>query len=274
MKGFDEMNKKIGFIGFGKMAQAISKGILKSESILPENIMASAKTEVTYQKINTEYKIQSSRDNREVAAFADILILAVKPDLHSGIISEIKDEIRESAIIVTIAAGISLDDLTTFFEKKIKAVRTMPNTPSFIGEGMTVLCPNEWVSHDDLKSIQTLFECVGETEVLEEKLMDAVPAISGSSPAYVYMMIEAMADGGVRLGIPRDKAYRLASQAVLGAAKMVLESGTHPGELKDNVCTPGGATIVAVASLEKNQFRGAILDAMDSCFQKTKALGN
>ncbi|NHM31850.1 pyrroline-5-carboxylate reductase [Neobacillus terrae] len=268
------MNKKIGFIGFGKMAQAISKGILKSESILPENIMASAKTEETLQKMNRDYTILSSRDNREVAAFSDLLILAVKPDLHPAIIREIKDEVKENTIIVTIAAGISLNDLKSLFERNIKAVRTMPNTPSFIGEGMTVLCPNEWVSDEDLKSVQALFECVGETEVLEEKLMDAVPAISGSSPAYVYMMIEAMADGGVRLGIPRDKAYRLASQAVLGAAKMVLESSTHPGELKDNVCTPGGATIEAVASLEKNHFRGTVLDAMDSCFQKTKALGN
>jgi pyrroline-5-carboxylate reductase len=149
----------------------------------------------------------------------------------------------------------------------------MPNTPSLVNAGMSVLCGNKYIREEEFILVEQLFQNFGQTERLEEKLMDAVPAISGSSPAYVYMFIEAMADGGVRQGIPRDKAYRLAAQAVLGAAKMVLETGVHPGELKDQVCTPGGATIEAVATLEKEQFRGAILAAMESCTIKVKTLG-
>lgn len=208
----------------------------------------------------------------DVAQFADILILAVKPDLHANIIKEIKSSVHEDTIIITIAAGITLADVEIYFGRKIKAIRTMPNTPSLVGEGMTVICPNERINEMELKVVEDLFQSFGKTERLEEKLMDAVPAISGSSPAYIYMAIEALADGGVKQGIPRQKAYRLAAQAVLGAAKMVLETGKHPGELKDNVSTPGGATIEAVASLEKSQFRGALLTAMEKCTQKVRTL--
>jgi pyrroline-5-carboxylate reductase len=264
--------KKIGFIGAGKMAQAMIEGILKSEKVYPEFIMASAATEKTLDKIKQKFRIAVTHRNEDVAQFADILILAVKPDLHSTIIKEIKNEVKDSAIIVTIAAGITLDDIEMFFGRKVKALRTMPNTPSLVSEGMCVICPNELMSGEEIEVVEELFQSFGKTELLEEKLMDAVPAISGSSPAYIYMVIEALADGGVREGIPRQKAYRLAAQAVLGAAKMVIETGMHPGELKDNVCTPGGATIEAVASLEKSHLRGAILHAMASCTEKVKNL--
>ncbi|HJV31946.1 MAG TPA: pyrroline-5-carboxylate reductase, partial [Bacillales bacterium] len=259
-------------IGAGKMAQAMVEGILNSEKISPGHIMASAATEKTLEKLTQKYEILVTNNNPDVARFADILILAVKPDLHANIIREIKNSVNEETIIVTIAAGITLADMEIFFERKIKAIRTMPNTPSLVGEGMTVICPNERINETELKIVEDLFQSFGKTERLEEKLMDAVPAISGSSPAYIYMVIEALADGGVKQGIPRQKAYRLAAQAVLGAAKMVLETGKHPGELKDNVCTPGGATIEAVASLEKSHFRGAILSAMESCTEKIKTL--
>jgi pyrroline-5-carboxylate reductase len=264
--------KNIGFIGAGKMAQAMIEGILNSEKISPDHIMASAATEKTLEKLTQKYEILVTNNNLDVARFADILILAVKPDLHANIIREIKNSVNEETIIVTIAAGITLADMEIFFERKIKAIRTMPNTPSIVGEGMTVICPNDWINETELKVVEDLFQSFGKTERLEEKLMDAVPAISGSSPAYIYMVIEALADGGVKQGIPRQKAYRLAAQAVLGAAKMVIETGKHPGELKDNVCTPGGATIDAVASLEKSQFRGALLTAMEKCTQKVRTL--
>lgn len=266
------MNKRIGFIGAGKMAQAMIEGILKSKMISKENIIASAKTEGTIEKIKTRYQILTTNHNQEVARFADILFLAVKPEQHVMVIDEIKNEINRESTIITIAAGVTLADIEKEFGFNIKVVRTMPNTPSLVGEGMSAICSNENLSEEELLEIERLFHTFGKTERLDEKLMDAIPAISGSSPAYVYMLIEAMADGGVKQGIPRDKAYRLAAQAVLGAAKMVLETGTHPGELKDNVCTPGGATIVAVAELEKKQFRGSILAAMDSCTEKVKSL--
>jgi pyrroline-5-carboxylate reductase len=266
------LNKKIGFIGAGKMAQAMLEGILKSKMIPKENIIASAKTEGTLEKIESNYQIRTTQNNQDVARFADILILAVKPDQHSNVIQEIKNDVHSDSIIITIAAGITLDDIEREFGVNVKAVRTMPNTPSFVGEGMTAICSNERLNEEEVLEVELLFHTFGKTERLDERLMDAVPAISGSSPAYVYMMIEAMADGGVKQGIPRDKAYRLAAQAVLGAAKMVLETDRHPGELKDNVCTPGGATIEAVAELEKRQFRGSVLAAMESCTRKVKSL--
>jgi pyrroline-5-carboxylate reductase len=266
------LNKKIGFIGAGKMAQAMLEGILKSKMIPKENIIASAKTEGTLEKIESNYQIRTTQNNQDVARFADILILAVKPDQHSNVIQEIKNDVHSDSIIITIAAGITLDDIEREFGINVKAVRTMPNTPSFVGEGMTAICSNERLNEEEVLEVELLFHTFGKTERLDERLMDAVPAISGSSPAYVYMMIEAMADGGVKQGIPRDKAYRLAAQAVLGAAKMVLETDRHPGELKDNVCTPGGATIEAVAELEKRQFRGSVLAAMESCTRKVKSL--
>jgi pyrroline-5-carboxylate reductase len=267
------VEKKIGFIGAGKMAQAMIEGILKTNLIKTENMMASAISDTTIDRIQTTYRIGVSNDNKKVARFSDILFLAVKPDLHSKIIEEIKNELRKDVIIVTIAAGVTLADIERDFGYKIKSVRTMPNTPSLVGEGMSAICPNESMSEKEILEVEKLFGTFSKTERMDEKLMDAIPAISGSSPAYVYMFIEALADGGVLQGIPRDKAYRLAAQAVLGAAKMVLDTGSHPGVLKDNVCTPGGATIEAVSTLEKNQFRGAILAAMESCTKKVKSLG-
>lgn len=262
----------IGFIGSGKMAQAMIAGILKTGKFNRENIIASAATETTMRTIKETYGISVTLDNREVAQLADILILAVKPDLHSKIINDIKQSVKKDVIVITIAAGITLIDLETFFSREIKAVRTMPNTPALVGEGMSALCANHLVGDKEKELVEELFRTFGEIEWIEEKLMDAIPAISGSSPAYVYMFIEALADGGVRQGIPRDKAYRLAAQAVLGAAKMVLETGSHPGELKDNVCTPGGATIEAVVSLEEHQFRGSVMAAMESCTRKVKSM--
>ncbi|QOR67253.1 pyrroline-5-carboxylate reductase [Cytobacillus suaedae] len=266
------MTKTIGFIGCGKMAQAMIEGMIASGLVKPDQILASAKTKSTLQHASNEFGIQMTTDNVEVARKANFLFLAVKPNLYGEIIEEIKQEVQTNTIVITIAAGISLDYMKEAFGRDIKVVRSMPNTPSLVGEGMSALCKNNNVTDEDIAEVISLFESFGKAEVMEEKLMDAIPAVSGSSPAYVYLFIEALADGAVLQGIPRDKAYRLASQAVLGAAKMVLETGQHPAELKDAVCTPGGATIEAIATLEKNKFRGTILSAMESCTNKSKAL--
>ncbi|HYK73291.1 MAG TPA: pyrroline-5-carboxylate reductase [Pseudoneobacillus sp.] len=268
------MNQKVGFIGCGKMAQAMIEGMIRSKVMQPEEIMASAKTDETLQSVKEKNKILVSSHNIEVAKHADILILAIKPNIHDEILKEIAVAMDEQKVIITIAAGISLEYIESFFQTKVKVVRAMPNTPSLVGEGMSAICHNEQINQGDLEKVLLLFNSFGKTEVMVEELMDSIPAISGSSPAYVYMFIEALADGGVKQGIPRKQAYKLAAQAVLGAAKMVLETGNHPGELKDNVCTPGGATIEAVAALEQEGFRSAILTAMDHCTQKSKQLSN
>lgn len=262
------MNQKVGFIGCGKMAQAMIEGMIKSELVLPGEIMASAVTDETLRTVKEKYDILVTRNNMEVARYADLLILAIKPTIHDAVLREIAEAVDEQKVMITIAAGISLEYIDSFFQTKMKVVRAMPNTPSLVGEGMSAICHNQQVNQEDLEKVLILFNSFGKTEVLGEELMDSIPAISGSSPAYVYMFIEALADGGVKQGIPRKQAYKLAAQAVLGAAKMVLETEKHPGQLKDDVCTPGGATIEAVASLEQEKFRSAILKAMDNCTKK------
>lgn len=266
------MNQKVGFIGCGKMAQAMIEGLIRSKIVQPGTIMASAVTDETLRSVKEKYDISVTKNNIEVAIHADILILAIKPNIHNAILKEIEEAVDEQKVIVTIAAGISLEYIESFFQTKRKVVRAMPNTPSLVGEGMSAICHNQQVNEEDLEKVVKLFNSFGKTEVMVEGLMDSIPAISGSSPAYVYMFIEALADGGVKQGIPRKQAYKLAAQAVLGAAKMVLETERHPGELKDDVCTPGGATIEAVATLEQEKFRSAILTAMDQCTKKSKQL--
>jgi pyrroline-5-carboxylate reductase len=266
------MDKKIGFIGCGNMAQAIIGGIVNSNMVSIENIMGSNSGEKNLNITKEKFNILTTHENKEVARFSDILVLAVKPHIYQAVIDEVKDFVNDNAIIVTIAAGITINFIEKAFGRTVKVVRTMPNTPAFVGEGMTAVCSNEKVSREELNEVLTLFESFGKAEVIEERLMDAVPAVSGSSPAYVYMFIEALADGAVRDGIPRAKAYKFAAQAVLGAAKMVLETGIHPGTLKDNVCSPGGTTIEAVYTLERNNFRGTVIEAMKACTEKTKEM--
>ncbi|TDL33044.1 pyrroline-5-carboxylate reductase [Jeotgalibacillus sp. S-D1] len=268
------MTQTIGFIGSGKMAQAMIAGIVRSEIVQPADIIITSKTSETREKTAQQYGVQTASSNKEAAKKSTILFLGITPDLHSEVIADIRDETADDTIIVTIAAGITTADISRMFGRAMSVVRTMPNTPSLAGEGMTAVCSNDQVSETKLSGICDILSSFGKVEVISEKLMDAIPSISGSSPAYVYMMIEAMADGGVKQGLKRDQAYRLAAQAVLGAAKMVLDTELHPGVLKDQVCSPGGATIEAVSTLEKEQFRGSILNAMESCTKKVKELGS
>ena len=184
----------------------------------------------------------------------------------------IKDIVNENKLIITIAPGKTLAWLEEQFGKKLKIVRTMPNTPAMVGEGMTAACPNELVTEEDMKLALEILDSFGKTEVVPERMIDAVVAVSGSSPAYVYMMIEAMADAAVAEGMPRAQAYKFAAQAVYGSAKMVLETGKHPGELKDMVCSPAGTTIEAVRVLEKEGFRSALIEAMKACADVSRNL--
>lgn len=266
------MNKKIGFIGCGNMAQAMIGGIVNSNIVLRENIMGSNSGEKNLRITKEKFGILTTHDNKEVAVFSDILILAVKPHIYPVVIEEIKGYLKEDVIIVTIAAGITISFMEKIFDKDVKIVRTMPNTPAMVGEGMSAICSNHRVTKDELNEILEIYISFGKAEVIEERLMDFIPAVCGSSPAYVYMFIEALADGAVRDGIPREKAYKFAAQAVMGAAKMVLETGLHPGTLKDNVCSPGGTTIEAVFTLEKNNFRGTVMEAMKACTDKTVSM--
>lgn len=266
------MDKRIGFIGCGNMGSAIIGGIIKSKLCKAELIFASDKNETFRKNLEEEYGIKTFDDNKEVVKNSDILILSVKPQIYKIVIDEIRDLVSNETIIVTIAAGISINKAEELFNKDVKLVRTMPNTPALVGEGMSAVCPNKNVTREELELVKTIFNSFGKCEELEEKYFDGFIGISGSLPAYVFMFIEALGDAGVKHGIPRDKAYRIASQAVLGSAKMALETGKHPAALKDMVCSPAGTTIDAVCALEENGFRYAIIDAVDACVKRSKEM--
>lgn len=262
---------KIGFIGCGNMASAMIKGIVKAKLIESKNIIAGDPDKNKLEKIKEETNILIGKNNFDIVENSDILFLSVKPNKYKDVISEIKESINENTIIITIAAGITLENTESFLEsKERKIVRVMPNTPALVGEGMSALCPNKNVTDEELEEIKKIFQCFSKVEVIEEVHMDTVTALTGSSPAYVFMFIEALADGAVLKGLPRDKAYKMAAQAVYGSAKMVLETGKHPGSLKDDVCSPGGTTIEAVYVLEKGGMRAAVIEAMEKCVDKAK----
>lgn len=265
-------NMKIGFIGCGNMATAMIRGILDSGRAQHAEIMASAHSDQTKKKIRQELKIRAAESNREVVAFADVVFLAVKPQYYEEVIAEIKEEIRKEQMIVTIAPGKTLSWLAERMGSDVKIIRTMPNTPAMVKEGMMGMCGNELVTEEDLQRVKTICESFGKAEVIPESLIDVVVGVSGSSPAYVFMFIEAMADAAVADGMPRAQAYKFAAQAVLGSAKMVLETGKHPGELKDMVCSPGGTTIEAVRVLEEKGMRSAVIEASKACVKKGREL--
>lgn len=266
------MNKKIGFIGCGNMGSAMVEGIINSGLLNKEDIIASCSKEESAKKISKKLRIKTTLNNKEVCKKSDIIILAIKPYMYEKIIEEIKDEIGLDKIVVTIAAGINLKDVEKWFDKNTKIIKTMPNTPALVGEAMSAICPNKLVSKEELEEVISIFNAFGKCEVLSEKDFHGFIALCGSSPAYVYMFIEAMADAAVKEGISREKAYKLAAQAILGSAKMVLETGEHPAKLKDNVCSPGGTTIEAVLKLEEKGFRDSIISAMKSCAKKSKKM--
>lgn len=266
------MKTNVGFIGCGNIARAMIGGLVKSKSISPDSIMVSNRTVEKLEKIKESYDVVTSLDNKAVAEFADILILAVKTDKYYDVIDEIKDVVSEGTVIVSIAAGRSIHTIERAFGKDIKLVRTMPNIPAIVGEAMSALCHNSLVTEDEFNTVLDIFRSFGEVEVVGEELMDVVTAISGSSPALVYLFIESLADGAVLKGFPRNKAYKMVSQAVLGAAKIVLETGKHPGQLKDEVCSAGGTTIEAIYALEKKGFRGHVIESIEKGTEKSKTL--
>ena len=260
---------KLGFIGTGNMAGAIMGGIIRNGVLKPEEIIGSDILEAGREKVHSLYGICVTDDNRE-AAKAEIVVLSVKPQYYEQTIAQIRDEITDEQVIVTLAPGKTLEWLQGQFGKDVKIVRTMPKTPAMVGAGMTAACANALVTKEELEKVLTILRSFGEVEVVSEHLIDAVVSASGSSPAYVFMMIEAMADAAVADGMPRPQAYKFAAQAVMGSAKMILETGKHPGELKDMVCSPAGTTIEAVQVLEERGFRSAIIEAMRVCAEKSR----
>ncbi|WP_050613941.1 pyrroline-5-carboxylate reductase [Bacillus testis] len=263
------MNSKIGFIGCGNMGRAMVGALLNGDPADRPELIVSVKSEKSKKELEEKFKILVTLDNEEVVKSASILFLAVTPNLYETVISEIAPFVTEDHVIVSIAAGISIEQMEKWFSKKVKIMQSMPNTPVMANEGMSAICPNDQVTDAELSEVCSLFRMFGQFEVIGEELFPAFIAVAGSSPAYFFMMIEAMADAAVKLGMPRKLAYRVAEQSMLGSAKLAMETEEHPGSLKDAVCSPGGATIDAVVELERLGFRHAVMSAMDVCAKKS-----
>lgn len=263
---------KLGFIGGGNMASAMLKGILERRLLDREHLIASDVSEESCRRLRERFGIEATQDNLKVAAQAQCIVLAVKPQYYQDVIRQIRDDISAGHLIVTIAPGKTLEWLEECFVKDVKIVRAMPNTPAQVGAGMTGICANAHVTKEELHMVCRIFDSFGKSTVLPESMMDAAVAVSGSSPAYVFLFLEALADAAVAEGMPRKMAYEFAAQAVYGSAKMMLETGMHPAELKDMVCSPGGTTIEAVRVLEEKGFRSSVIEAAKACAKKARQL--
>ncbi len=264
---------KIGFLGAGKMATALARGFVNAELTFPKEIMAADPYETARKQFAEATGARVVVANREVAKFARVLILATKPDQVAAGLAEITDVFTENHLLISIAAGVTLAKLEAALPAGARVIRVMPNTPALVGAGASGFALGKNAAAADGDLAKNLLSAVGVALQVKENLLDAVTGLSGSGPAYVYQFIEALSDGGVAAGLPRDISTKLAAQTVLGAAKMVLETGQHPGALKDQVTSPGGTTIEGLHELEKGQLRGTVMSAVRAATEKSKKLG-
>jgi len=263
---------KIGFIGTGNMGSSIIKGILSSKFEENENINI---FDLDKEKVNNlvkEYGVNAVNSEKDLAENCNIIVLSVKPHIIPVVLKNLSGNVKKDTIILTIAAGISISVIENALGEDKKVVRTMPNTPAQVLSGMTAVTFNKNIENSEKEIIFKLLNSFGKSVEIEEKLMHAYTGISGSLPAYVYMFMEALADGGVLCGMPRNKAYEIVAQTVAGSAKMLLETGKHLGQLKDEVCSPAGTTIEAVRVLENGNFRGNVIEAVVACTEKSKEM--
>ncbi len=263
----------VGFLGAGKMATALARGLIRANLVITQQVIASDPSPQARSLFSKETGAETTGANREVLGFAKVLVLAVKPDLVGPVLAEIREQFSGDHLLISIAAGVPLAKLEAGLGAGARLIRVMPNTPALVGLSATAYAPGKAATPADSELAQRLFSAVGLAFQVKEALLDAVTGLSGSGPAYVYLAIEALSDGGVAAGLPRDIATKLAAQTVLGSAKMVLETGLHPGALKDMVTSPGGTTIEGLHELEKNHFRAALIGAVRAAAEKSRRLG-
>jgi len=266
-------DKKIGFVGAGNMAGALIKGLLHSGTVTADQILASDVRDERLAELADEHGIATTKDNAKLAAWADVVVLAVKPQVIDKVIVAIGKAITPRALVVSIAAGVPIEALEARLPRDARVIRTMPNTAAMALAGATAIAPGTHASEEDLAVARRLFEATGRVVVLEEALLDAVTGLSGSGPAYVMLMIEALADGGVKVGLHRETALLLAAQTVYGSAKLLLETGEHPGRLKDMVTSPGGTAIAGLHTLEAGGLRTTLINAVENATRRSVELG-
>jgi pyrroline-5-carboxylate reductase len=263
---------RIGVIGAGNMGTTILEGLLDAGAATADQLMASDPREARRRELD-ERGVRTSASNLEVARFAELLVLATKPQVFDRMLTEIAAGTGPDTLVVSIAAGVPIAAIESQLAPGTRVIRTMPNTPALVGAGATAIAPGTHVSDEDLATVEALFSSIGITEVLEESLLDAVTGLSGSGPAFIFVIIDALSDAGVKVGLHRTTAQRLAAQTVLGAAKMLIETGEHPGKLKDMVASPGGTTIAGLHTLEAGGLRKTLMDAVENATLRSKQLG-
>jgi pyrroline-5-carboxylate reductase len=265
--------KCLGFIGGGNMAEAMIRGLLKAQLLGPQDMLVSDVTVERLTYLQETFGIRTSQDNAEVAGKADIVLFAVKPQIMSPVLDGLLDVITEQKVLISIAAGISTRLIAEKFPGKVRVIRVMPNTPALVLEAASALAPGAAATPEDLELAKRIFAAVGKVVVVEEVLMDAVTGLSGSGPAYIFLIIDALSDAGVKVGLSRKVAQLLAAQTVLGAARMVLETHKHPGELKDMVTSPGGTAIAGLHTLEAGGLRTTLINAVEAATRRSMELG-
>ena len=266
------LTRKIAFVGGGHMAEALIGGVLSAKLCGPDRIWATDTATGRLDHLKKKYGIQVGGQNCEAVAWGDVVVLAVKPQVLDVVLQEIGSELAK-ALVVSVVAGVPIRRIAEACGQSTRVIRTMPNTPAMVHAGMTALAIGAGVDADDVACAQQIFESVGKVVMVEERLMDAVTGLSGSGPAYVFLAIEALADGGVKMGLPRETAGLLAAQTVLGAARMVLETGQHPARLKDQVTSPGGTTIAGLHQLEQGGLRATLINAVEAATKRSQELG-
>ncbi len=266
-------DKKVAFLGAGNMGEAIIKGLLQAGLVPAVNIAATDARADRLQQVATQYGIRAVASNPALVAEADVVILAVKPQIMRAVLKEIAGAVDRSKLLISIAAGVPVASLRDGLGESTRLIRVMPNTPALVLEGVTAIARAEGLEAGDLEIAQELFGAVGRVVVLDEDALDAVTGLSGSGPAYVAIVIESLADGGVKMGLDRATAMTLATQTVLGSARLILETGTHPGQLKDMVSSPGGTTIAGIAALEEGGVRRTFISAVERATLRSRELG-
>jgi pyrroline-5-carboxylate reductase len=268
------LGKKIAIIGAGNMGEALIAGMLAAQAAVPDEIHATDVVAERLDRVKARYGVRVGTDNRAAVDSAEIAILAVEPQVLDHVLDDLRGVLTEAKLILSVAAGYPIARIAAHLTPGVRVVRCMPNTPSVVRAGVSALAWGGNVSLEDERLARAIFESVGRVVVVEERLMDIVTGLSGSGPAYVFLIIEALADGGVKMGLPRDAALDLAAQTVFGAARMAIERGEHPGRLKDQVTSPGGTTIAGLHALERGRLRASLMDAVEAATKRSQELGS
>ncbi|WP_457552080.1 pyrroline-5-carboxylate reductase [Desulfobacula sp.] len=267
--------KKIGFIGSGNMGEALISGLVLSRAAKPENIICSDISETLLEEIQKKYQVETTTDNIEVVKKSEIIVYATKPQILGSVLKETADALDQSKLIISIAAGVPLAAIAAGLQKELRLIRVMPNICAFVKESATAIAAGEYASQEDVALARAIFDSVGKTVFIQENiLMDAFTGLSGSGPAYIFIIIDAMADAGVKMGLSRKDSLFLSTQTVLGAAKLLLESKEHPGQLKDRVASPGGTAIAGIHTLEQGGLRTTMINAVEAATKRSKELGD